>query len=237
MAYGPAAEVGRHPVGFTVASSQKCLQEGSPCPSGPREKVPQVMSIHTSPVPSASQGNFTFFPRLQVRSMLYQVGNKSPCCWGCARAGPLWAAGATANDYSPSSHFSCPQPRSKLLICCTLCWLHICMATAASLCAAGWGSGGGHIFYFTYSQKTNLNFQSISMWCCVQEAVPFISASAVNCPGLRLESGKLLGLIAVSCSDLQSLSGRFFDLTKLCASTARILPQPLGGNPADRLQA
>lgn len=74
------------------------------------------------------------------------------------------------------------------------------------------------------------------MWGCVQEAVPCIGASAVNCPGLHPESGKLLGLIAVSCSDLQSLSGRFFDLTKLCASTARILPQPLGGNPADRLQ-
>lgn len=74
------------------------------------------------------------------------------------------------------------------------------------------------------------------MWGCVQEAVPCIGASAVNCPGLHLESGKLLGLIAVSCSDLQSLSGRFFDLTKLCASAARILPQPLGGNPADRLQ-
>lgn len=38
----------------------------------------------------------------------------------------------------------------------------------------------------------------------------------VNYPGLHLESGKLLDLIAVSSSDLQSLSAGFFDLTKHC---------------------
>lgn len=38
----------------------------------------------------------------------------------------------------------------------------------------------------------------------------------MNYPGLHLESGKLLNLIAVSSSDLQSLSAGFFDLTEHC---------------------
>lgn len=48
-----------------------------------------------------------------------------------------------------------------------------------------------------------------------------INVCGVNYPGLQLESGKLLGLIAVSSSDLQSLSAGFFDLTKHRAAVLR----------------
>ena len=48
----------------------------------------------------------------------------------------------------------------------------------------------------------------------VEEAGSFVSVRGVDDPGLRPESGKLLDVIAVSCSDLQSLSAGCFEPTK-----------------------
>lgn len=93
---------------------------------------------------------------------------------------------------------------------------------------------GEHILFCTLAGNKS-EFSAHRMWC-VWEAVPFISASAMNSPGLHLERGKLLALIAASSSDLQSLSGGSFDLTKRLRSAARLLRQHLGRNPAVRLQ-